>query len=211
MNAMESDPVLHPVLSGPSSSPILLDTLFLVLLRAVYFLLSRRFLLSTLNPTLRDLSKPETLLPPTVSSEPDSGRSRGRGRPQLLSAFTSDFDLDGELDTEDEVRETPSSSYPPSPSLKPAGSNASSSHSNRDPFLRRTTDEVSKQAKDLGHTSEAGTSQIELQTLGQRLKDVGTNAGRRVQVLELSHGRKDGSAGTRGIKKATRGLSRLAR
>lgn len=44
-------------LPTPTSSPILLDTLLLLLIRLGYYFLSRRFLLSAL-PTLRNISKP---------------------------------------------------------------------------------------------------------------------------------------------------------
>ena len=50
-------PSLRPSLAPPAS-PIVLDTLRLVALRALFFLLSRRYLLSTLSPTLRSISKP---------------------------------------------------------------------------------------------------------------------------------------------------------
>lgn len=50
-----------------SSMALLLDSLFLVLLRIAYFALSRKFLLATLNPTLREISSPETL--PSVQQD----------------------------------------------------------------------------------------------------------------------------------------------
>jgi len=207
---MDGEPSTLPLsLKTPSGPPaILLDTLFLVFLRLVYFLLARRFLLSTLNPTLRDLSKTETLLAPTASWRVDNARSN-----RSLSLIPLS---DGELDTEDDnplSRTTPNSSFPPSPS-KPNTSLPTSSQPSRDPFTRRKTDEGF-------HLSAAGTSSLpaapdgasggfELQALGQKLKDVGAGVRKKVDILQLSHGQR-GDGGVKGIKQAMRGLSWLAR
>ena len=211
---MDNEPTKVPLPSSITSSapPILLDTLFLIFLRLIYFLLSRRFLLSTINPTLRDLSKPETLLPPIVSLQAENERPRSSNRSQGFLPL-SDLEFD-EIDTEEDgilSRTTPNSSYPPTPS-KPNISLPNSSHSNRDPFTRRNTDDPFLHLSGsslLPATPENGIGGIELQTLGQKLKDVGTGVGKKVQVLQLNHARRD--VGSKGIKKATRGLSRLSR
>ncbi|KAK4685669.1 hypothetical protein P7C73_g4469, partial [Tremellales sp. Uapishka_1] len=177
----------------PSTSPILLDTLFLLLLRLVYFLLARKFLLSTLSPTLREISQPETLLPPTSLPLDASRRASRSGLP--LSAS------DLELDTEDDnllSAVSPNSSVPPSPVGKPL-------NLPRDPFPRRNTDD---NLHALGASANGG---IELQSLTQKLKDVGSGVSHRVNVLQLSHGKSGGGGGgTKGIKRATRGLNRVA-
>nr|WVH01961.1 golgi pH regulator [Naematelia aurantialba] len=223
----------------PATSPILVDTVFLLFLRLVYFLLSRRFLLSSLSPTLRDLSKPETLLPPPDVSRPrsDSQHSTGSGRPGLARSRSgsgtgvgggiipmSDLELDGDVDdvyTEDGM------SYPPSPVRSPAP---------LPPFIRRGTDDQlnlsrgeSSNTRGAGGpsgsgfgfgaasgsgvgggagSSSAGEAGIEMMGLGQKLNEAAAGARGKVQVLQLSHGRREG---TKGIKKATRGLSRLSR
>ncbi|CAD6587813.1 MAG: hypothetical protein TREMPRED_004862, partial [Tremellales sp. Tagirdzhanova-0007] len=201
-------PIPIPAPSGPP--PILLDSLLLIALRFVYFLLARRFLLSTLNPTLRDLSTPDSLLP-LAASLPSASR-RGQSDPQSQTGLP----LLCEIDTEDEnppSRTTPNVSYPPSPSRSPF-SPPLSSQSSRDTFTRRNTDEThlhpSNGSSFLPPTPDVGNS-VELQTLGQKLKDVGSGVGKRVHVLQLSHGRRSDGGGIKGIKKATRGLSRLAR
>lgn len=51
----------------PASSAILLA------LRVVYFLASRRFLLATLDPTLRDISAPESTLPLFLDDDATAG------------------------------------------------------------------------------------------------------------------------------------------
>lgn len=198
-----------PVTSGPPA--ILLDTLLLIFLRLVYFFLSRRFLLSILNPTLRDLSKPETLLPSAASFQAEDDRPRSFNRSQSLNPLP-----ENDYDTEDDdilSGVTPNSSYPLSPS-KPNVSLPTSSTPSRDPFLRRNTDESFSHSRgesaSLPSIPENGNGNIELQALGQKLKNVGAGMGKKVRVLQLSHARR-GDAGVKGIKKATRGLSWLAR
>lgn len=211
---MENDPSGSLIPPPPTSSPppILLDTVFLLFLRFVYFLLSRRFLLSTLNPTLRDLSKPDTLLPPTASMQAENGRSRNQSHSIGINPLS-----DNELDTEDDnvlSRIIPYSSYPPSPS-KPVSSFPTSSQPSRDPLMRRNAEESFLHApgssSSLPTIPEGSGGDIELQALGQKLKDVGAGMGKKAHVLQLSHGRRGDVIATQGIKKATRGLSRLAR
>ncbi|RXK39301.1 hypothetical protein M231_03380 [Tremella mesenterica] len=189
---MESESSSIASLPRPSkSSAILLDTLFLIALRLLYFFLSRRFLLATLNPTLRDISKADTaaaILPTEAPRTPTRHNSN-------LAA--SDFELDTVSD-DDPFTATPNSSYPPSP----AGGIV------RDPFSRDRADE-----RFLGHglpSSPSGES-LELQSFGQKLQnaDRPSNGGAgRVQVLQLTHAR---SSSAHGVKKATRGLHRASR
>ena len=212
---MNAEPSISPSMSPTPTGPpvILLDTLLLLFLRLIYFLLSRRYLLSTLNPTLRDLSKPETLLPPIASLQAENGQ-----RPHTSSHLQSILPLsDNELDTEDEnllSRTSPNSSYPPSP-LKPSSSLPTSAQTSRDAYTRRNIDEspfhTGGGSFSLPTIPEGGNGNIELQALGQKLKDVGAGMGRKVQVLQLSHGRRGDAIGAKAIKKATRGLSWLAR
>jgi hypothetical protein len=215
-----------------SSPPIVLDTVFLLFLRLVYFLISRRYLLHTLNPTLRDLSKPETLLPPPQGHEVSHARAHGgpvRGGPSVSSggdsgrgvSAASEYEIDSELGLEDEddddniMSATTISSYPVSPCNLPVTGGSLS----LPPYASssRTNNEYLSAGSSTGHGAlptipEAGG--IELENLGKKLKDVGKGIGRRVpfRVLQLSHGgSKDVSKGTKGTKKTTRELSRLAR
>jgi hypothetical protein len=208
-----------------ASSPILLDTLFLLFLRLVFFLLSRKFLLSTLNPTLRDLSKPETLLPPTslpdnrprtgsVGTSTGTNVNHGHGRSGLP---VSDPEL--ELDTEDDgllSNTSPISSYPPSPAYQKSPL-PTTSPTPRDPFGRRNTDDVAigVGSSGSGAGGSGGNGQgMEMHVLGQKLKEASIGVGKRIDVLQLSHGKSSGSvdnAGTKGLKRATRGLNRASR
>ncbi|ORY32871.1 Abscisic acid G-protein coupled receptor-domain-containing protein [Naematelia encephala] len=206
--------------SGSSTTPpILIDTVFLLFLRLVYFFLSRRFLLSSLSPTLRDLSKPEILLPPPDASRPrsDSQLSLSGSGPSSSSNGIipmSDLELDAELE-DNYTEDGDGQSYPPSPIRSPAPLPLP-------PFVRRGTDdqinisrgEGSSRAANAGGAGNGnGTGNgddvgIEMMGLGQKIKDATAAAKGKVQVLQLSHGRREG---TKGIKKATRGLSRLSR
>jgi hypothetical protein len=195
---MEAQDATTPGITSPAASaaptPILLDTLFLVLLRLVYFLLSRRFLLVTLNPALRGLSGPEQLLPSTSSQPTPDPRSRDSNA-GIVPMNASDLDADSDdLLT---AQGSPASSYPSSPALgrlalAPEG----------DSSLLRVND------SSLSLPSMPDTDGIELDSLGQRLKEVGGDMRRKV-VLQLSHGK--ASAPSKGLKKATRGLNRVAR
>ena len=168
-----------------SPSPILLDTLFLVFLRLVYFLLSRRFLLSTINPTLREISAPDNLLPTNHSlRERDQRLGHDLGITPLSMS-----ELEGEPDTEDDLMSA-NSSYPGTPIKgRPAYSDGPS-------------------------PSESGGPEdgIELESLGQRLRDVGSGMRKKVHVLQLSHGASTSNGGTgSGVKKTTKGLNRAAK
>ncbi|ORX35751.1 Abscisic acid G-protein coupled receptor-domain-containing protein [Kockovaella imperatae] len=66
-----SAPIPLPPTAG---SPLLRDTLCLLLLRAIYFYLARRFLQHSLSTALRDLSKP--LLPLHSATTPESADKR---------------------------------------------------------------------------------------------------------------------------------------
>lgn len=201
---MESTTPSPPSISSPiplshqSSSPILLDTVFLLALRGVYFLLARRFLQSTINPTLRDISKPETLLPSVTTAESPSIPTPTPSR----SPSTGYFDL--ELETEDDA--TPNPSYPPTPN-RPTPNLPLASSSNapyRAPYRNEGSytpvERVSPKYASVG-LPETG---IELGNLGQKLKDV--------HVLQLSHAKPAASAGgTKQIKRATKGLNRMSR
>lgn len=155
------DIIEPPLLAEPDRSPILLDTLFLVGLRVVWFLLSRRFLLFTITPTLRQLSSNNDELLPQVN----------------MAQQQDSLGLD-EPDTEDD--RSPGTSYPPSP----AG---------------RTLP-----LPDRNMSSSSLSDGIELEAVGNRL----LRSSRSVQVLQLSHGKQQG---TKAAKKATRGLHRAAR
>ncbi|WVR06897.1 hypothetical protein IAU60_003933 [Kwoniella sp. DSM 27419] len=193
-------PFARPTTAQPS--PILLDTVLLLALRVVYYFLSRKFLSATINPRLREISKPETILPAVSvsSSRPaDGGRERG--------SIVSDY---GE-DTEDEAllgTLSPSSSYPGSPNktLSPLPGPSSS----KGYFDRRTSHPGPYPPPNGGSAlpSSPKGDTIELQHLGQKLKDAGTSVNKK--VLQLSHGRAV-VAGTKETKKATRGLHRISR
>ena len=164
-------------------SPILLDTVFLLFLRLVFFLLSRRFLLSTINPTLREISAPDNLLP-TNHSQRERDQRLGH---DLGITPLSMSELEAEPDTEDDIMSV-NSSYPGTP-IK-----------GRPPY-----GDVPSPAESSG--PEIG---IELETLGQRLGDVGSGMRKKVHVLQLSHGAGTESSGS-GVKKATKGLNRAAK
>jgi hypothetical protein len=190
---MENNGAVLPLAtSGATPSPILLDSLFLVGLRFIYFLLSRRFLLATLNPTLRDLSGPETILP-SISQPLLNGRACNSNA-SIAPLSVSDV----ELDTEDDPltsHASPASSYPPSPARKstlPLTPNSGYLGDNLSISLPTLPD----------------ADRIEMDTLGQKLKAVGVRS--KVQVLKLAHG-KNTSVASNGVKKATRGLNRVAR
>lgn len=69
-----------PSLGAAKPPPIVLDTLFLLALRGVYFLLARRYLLAHLSPALRDMSKPELGLPQPAAQQSASSSGGGRDR-----------------------------------------------------------------------------------------------------------------------------------
>lgn len=173
--------------SGGSGSPVVFDSTVLLGLRVVYFFLSRRFLLSTINPTLRDLSKSETLLPATASMD----RSPASQSPSLRPA---DFELDGDFDTEDDgllSANSPAPSYPPTPTRTTVPLAGSS----RAPYRS------SPPGSTTNLTSEGG---VEMHLLGQKLKEAGKK-----QVIQLTHGKS--AVGSKRTKKATRGLNRVSR
>ncbi|WVQ80237.1 hypothetical protein IAT38_002342 [Cryptococcus sp. DSM 104549] len=198
--APQQAPPLSRPLAGTASSPILFDTLLLIALRVVYFFISRKFLLYTINPTLRHISEPETILPPTASLSLDD---RDRSRQAGISTPLTDIDY---ADDTDDTMGTPTPSYPSSPAPRSSIPLPSSS---RDPISRQdsfTNLYPSSVPPALG----ANENSIELQNLGQKLKDAGSGVAKKVQVLQLSHGRSKGQ-GTKGLKKATRGLHRMSR
>jgi hypothetical protein len=179
-----------------ADSPIIFDSAVLLALRVVYFMLSRRFLLSTINPTLRDLSKSEASLPTTSSQDRTISRS-----PSLAA---QEYELDTGLDTEDDgllSANSPAPSYPPTPTRLTAPLPGSS----------RAAYRSSPPSNSLGlpHVPDpTGTgSGTELQKLGQKLRDAGKK-----QVIQLSHGPgRSATVGTKRAKKATRGLNRVSR
>ena len=182
--------------TSTSTSPLVFDSAVLLALRVVYFLLSRRFLLSTINPTLRDLSKSEALLPATLA--PDRTTN---SRSPSLSIAAQEYELDTGLDTEDDgllSANSPAPSYPPTPTRSNAP--LPGSGSSRAPYRSSSPSPA--------HTTlpyipdERGS--MEMGKLGQKLKDVGKK-----QVIQLTHGRS--SVGTKRVKKATRGLNRVSR
>ncbi|WVQ99510.1 hypothetical protein IAU59_006645 [Kwoniella sp. CBS 9459] len=201
-----------PALSR-SSSPILFDTLVLLGLRVVYYFLSRKFLSSTINPRLREISKPETILLPFASQRHDrdaiaiTGRERG--------SIVSDYG-DGD-ETEDEAllgALTPSSSYPGSPAAVPSSSlpeSGSGSNRDRDYFNSRRDGYPGPYPPSGSNSVLPSVPQgdaLELQNLGQKLKDAGSGVSKK--VIQLSHG-KAADGGTKKTKRATRGLHRMSR
>lgn len=171
-------------------SPILFDSAILLALRIVYFLLSRRFLLSTINPTLRDLSKSEELLPATTS---------GRDVTRSPSLAAQEYELDTGLDTEDDgllSANSPAPSYPPTPTR----STAPLPGATRAPY--RSSPPSS--SLNLPHVPDPAGTSMEMHKLGQKLRDAGTK-----QVIQLTHGKS--AVGTKRVKKATRGLNRVSR
>ncbi|WWC62152.1 uncharacterized protein I303_104744 [Kwoniella dejecticola CBS 10117] len=204
---MEDDitpPALTTPLTASATSPILLDTLVLLVLRIVYFFLSRRFLLAAVNPRLRNISQPEQLLPSTTTH--NNARREN----------TVESDLD--LDTEDEALLggiTPTSSYPGSPIRK----DSSLPGGGKD-YVPRAESYLGPYASSPGSSTPNPPSNlpsmprednIELQQLGQKLKEAGSGVSKK--VLQLSHGasRHSQSQGTKATKKATRGLHRFSR
>ncbi|BEJ16335.1 hypothetical protein CspHIS471_0509400 [Cutaneotrichosporon sp. HIS471] len=168
--------------AATTRSPVLVDSAVLVGARILYFLLARRFL-QTLSPTLRELQKPD--VPPLPTAQPP------RTRPRSASAMSGASIRSGPRtpaeqpaplpDTEDEDT-SPSSSYPGSPTSARSLLPGSSS----------------PDASSMG-----GPSGIEMQLLGAKLQP---------RVIELSHTAPLPSAvGTKRVKRAARGLSRIAR
>ncbi|OWZ78966.1 hypothetical protein C365_02615 [Cryptococcus neoformans Bt85] len=193
MESSDPQPVPAPAISSsPTSSAILFDTFLLLLLRLVYFFISRKFLHSTISPTLRDISQPETILPPTASL-PTADSSRRSGN---VLGLETEYN-----DETDDTSFTPVSSYPGSPapiSLTLASSNNGS----------RRDDNPGYSSSNLPSYPSQGENTIELQAIGQKLKDASSGVSRK--VLQLSHGKRSG-AGTKRVKKATRGLHRVSR
>lgn len=193
MESSDPPPVFAPTISSsPASSPILFDTFLLLLLRLVYFFISRKFLHSTINPTLRDISQPETILPSTVSI-PTADSSRRGG---VASVNETEY-----YEETDDTGFTPVSSYPGSPAPISLTLTSSSNGSRRD-------DNPGYSSSSLPSYPSQGENTIELQAVGQKLK--GASSGVSRKVLQLSHGKRSG-AGTKRVKKATRGLHRASR
>ncbi|KIR59692.1 hypothetical protein I314_04688 [Cryptococcus bacillisporus CA1873] len=193
MESSDPPPVFAPTISSsPASSPILFDTFLLLLLRLIYFFISRKFLHSTINPTLRDISQPETILPSTVSI-PTADSSRRGG---VASVNETEY-----YEETDDTGFTPVSSYPGSPAPISLTLTSSSNGSRRD-------DNPGYSSSSLPSYPSQGENTIELQAVGQKLKDASSGVSRK--VLQLSHGKRSG-AGTKRVKKATRGLHRASR
>ncbi|KAL0255458.1 hypothetical protein I308_100262 [Cryptococcus tetragattii IND107] len=193
MESSDPPPVFASTFSSsPASSPILFDTFLLLLLRLVYFFISRKFLHSTINPTLRGISQPETILPSTVSI-PTADSSRRAG---VSSVNETEY-----YEETDDTGFTPVSSYPGSPAPISLALASSSNGSRRE-------DNPGYSSSSLPSYPSQGENTIELQAVGQKLKDASSGVSRK--VLQLSHGKRSG-AGTKRVKKATRGLHRASR
>ncbi|OWZ47461.1 hypothetical protein C352_02380 [Cryptococcus neoformans CHC193] len=193
MESSDPQPVPAPAISSsPTSSAILFDTFLLLLLRLVYFFISRKFLHSTISPTLRDISQPETILPPTASL-PTADSSRRSGN---VLGLETEYN-----DETDDTSFTPVSSYPGSPAPISLTLTSSNNGSRRD-------DNPGYSSSNLPSYPSQGENTIELQAIGQKLKDASSGVSRK--VLQLSHGKRSG-AGTKRVKKATRGLHRVSR
>lgn len=211
---MEAPPPIEPITTTAARSSILFDTVFLLVLRIIFFLLARKFLLANLNATLRGLSKPENVLP--VAGKPAVAEA------DITSKATSfipgsEFELEDGPETEEDRISigTPVSSYPGSPVRTPQALSGSP----RDSYVRRGTDDgylAASGRDDSGYSSlptipESGGG-IELENLGRKLKDVGKNAtSSTISVLNLTHGRRKQDRGTKAVKQTTRELSRLTR
>lgn len=179
-----------------ATPPMVLDTAVFIALRLLYFLLSRRYLLASLSPTLRELQKPD--LPPLPTTRPT-------GRPRSASALSGVSVAGSSIRTgprtpqphdafppvplplpsdDDEDTDTPASSYPGSP----------------------------RSARSLlgGGSTPTGEEQVEMHLLGAKLRDASGSAPR---VIELAGGRAPlpSAVGTKKVKRAARGLSRVAR
>ena len=85
-----------------NDEPLLLDSTFLLVLRVGYALICRRFLLSALNPTLRELAQEETLptLAPqtavrlaTLDAYSDTDDEASRAGTPAITPNTSSLDL----------------------------------------------------------------------------------------------------------------------
>lgn len=129
----------------PRTPSILLDSAVLLAVRGVFFLLSRRYLLASLSPTLRELQRPAHTLPTDTgprSTSASGSTIRTGARTPDSAAVALQSDLDDEWD------DTPDSSYPPSP------------RNVREPLLG--------EASASGSTSSAP---IELNVLGAKLRD----------------------------------------
>lgn len=182
---------------APSQPPsILLDTAVLILARILYYALSRRYLLASLSPTLRDLQKSDIPPLPTTAtcararsgSTVSTGGSSIRTGPRTPQAPAAQLP-----DTEDEDTDTPASSYPGSP--------------------------ISSRFLLPGERTPTGSAApIEMALLGAKLRDTERSqagpsvSGGATRVIELAHAAPLPSAvGTRRVKRAARGLSRVAR
>lgn len=116
-------------LPAATTSPILLDTVLLLVIRGGYFLLSRRFLLATLSPTLRDISKPELeTLEDSASRGSRLVSSNGDVDSYLLPSTSGPSRTQGglspnhnlsEADPDSELESSRPSSPSPSPALLP--------------------------------------------------------------------------------------------
>lgn len=180
MESSDPQPVPAPAISSsPTSSAILFDTFLLLLLRLVYFFISRKFLHSTISPTLRDISQPETILPPTASL-PTADSSRRSGN---VLGLETEYN-----DETDDTSFTPVSSYPGSPAPISLTLTSSNNGSRRD-------DNPGYSSSNLPSYPSQGENTIELQAIGQKLKDASSGVSRK--VLQLSHG-KDLEQGPRG-------------
>ncbi|KAK8864574.1 hypothetical protein IAR55_001824 [Kwoniella newhampshirensis] len=215
---METDQPSLPLqsYSTSSTSPILFDTLLLVFLRLVYFLLSRKFLLSTINPRLRDISQPEqptSLLPLSTSTSTSTSNT---ALPRSRSDSTSHGGIGIEFgdDTEDEsyllsdMAMTPLSPNSPAGGI-PRTDSYFNLHADNSNTGTPTTFAGPSSSSSSGLPQDGNNSSIEFHRLGQKLRQEAAAAIPK-QVLQLSHGRSSGG-GTKGIKKATRGLHRVSR
>lgn len=175
----------------PSAPPIVFDTAILIALRLLYFALSRRYLLATLSPTLRELQKSDDPPLPTTSRSRMRAASVGgssiRTGPRTPQATFEP--LPSAPDTEDDDTDTAASSYPGSP--------------------------MSGRSLLPGQRTPTGSTPIEMGLLGAKLRDAAAAGGRggtAPRVIELAHSTSLPSVvGTRQVKRDARGLSRVAR
>lgn len=210
-----SEVVIEPI-ATPKQSPVLLDSLLLLLLRLVFFYVARRYLLASLNPALRDLSKSDELpthshhshthtsLPPSLPDRRSTSRER-RERANShasVASVRSNRSASASTSTPSQLKvETARSASQP----KPPKPSASDFDTEDEPYLDSGPSTPLKihivhEEDDSEPPTPAGSG-IELNLLGAKL---------RRDDADLPHAPIHARPKS-GNKRATRGLGRVAR
>ncbi|KAL7421922.1 hypothetical protein Q5752_003694 [Cryptotrichosporon argae] len=200
-------------------SPILLDTVLLLGLRALYFVLSRRYLLSTLSPTLRSISKPadDFALPTATTGYAAGASGLGSGMASLAPPSPARLPVDyDDVDDSDALSlASPASTRPSSPNgIRPGSGSGLGSGGVGAARERRGTFGAGSPGLGLGIDDpflavSPGGSSVELVSLPhERPRDRERDSAQ--HVLQLTHGRAAG-VGTKSVKRAARGLNHVAR